>query len=221
VRAFLTTVLILVLLGVAVGYYLWSNAERFSQGSVLHKAGKLVRPDTPPPPARIPEDYVILEGQGGVPRAEAERAGLATERYAYLSTFTPTQISAGIVPESGVVMRGQNYDFCYRFNPMHEEMQYLEFNLNGKWDELHFGFGFDDKHPSDPEKKWSLELTVQCDGQPGLPPHVITPVDKPVFAMVDVRGVQRVTLVCRRIGQVNPFTPVLVDPFVKLAPQTP
>jgi hypothetical protein len=217
-RSCVLTVLLLTLATAGLGVYLWFASKTAPENTVAGRMGKVMRPAPPVPPARTPLDYLILGDQGGVPKEEALRAGLTGADYAYLSAFKPTQLSEGIEPKEGVMLRGKRYDFCFQYNTRPPEMQFLEYNLNGEWDDLHFGFGFDDTQPSDPEKKWSIEFSIQCDGTVAYGPQVLTPVDKPLFARVPVKGVNRVSFICRRIGYSNPFAPVLVDPFVKKSP---
>jgi hypothetical protein len=213
-RSCVFTVLILVVVTAAVGLLLYTMADRFEAGTPLSRAARLLRPVPPEIPARRPVDYLVLQQMGGIPQAEAERAGIATDSYAYLRTFAPLQTSQGITEVTGILLGGKSYDFCYQFNTAPPEKQYLEFNLEGKWDELHFGFGFDDTHASDPEQKWSIELTIQGDGAELMAPQLLSPVGKPYFGKVAVKGVSRVTFTSRRLGYINPFAPVLVDPFV-------
>lgn len=213
-RSCVLTVLILTLLTAVLGAYLYLASKTAPENTFIGRVGKVLHPEPPPPPARTPESYLILEDQGGVPRSEAEQAGMVTESYAYLSELKPTNCSEGIEPASAVALGGKSYDMCFKFNTTPPEMQYLEFNLNKQWDELHFGFGFDDAHPSDPDKKWAMEYSIQADGQEVLGPLMLTPVDKPLFAKVGVSGISRISFVCRRVGYSNPFAPILVDPFV-------
>ena len=212
-RRFITLLLLVVLiLGAVAAYYYYTQS---AASKLIPPISDLVQPEPPQPPARTPQDYHILEDQGGIPKAEANRAGLTSADYAYLSAMVPTHISDGIEKVTEISVRGLNYDFCYRFNSTPPEMQSLEFNLNAQWEELHFGFGFDDAHPSDPEHRWGIELVVQVDGNDVYGPIEVTPVTDPLFAKVNVIGVHRVTFVSRRIGFKNPFAPVLLDPFVR------
>lgn len=220
-RAFLITFLIVIVLAGGVAYWLWLNADKLPAGSVLKEAGEAMHPDETPPPARPPEDYHVLEGQGGVPLAEAKRGGLAKDDYAYLRSMQPIQMSDGVGPCEGVAVRGLHYDLGYRFATRPPQEQYLEFNIGGKWDEVHFGLGFDDSEPSDPEDKWSIEFEVQGDGKVLLEPQKIKPTTKPIFTRLDVRGINRLTFVSRRIGWRNPFAPLLLDPFLKKTPPEP
>ena len=213
-RAFLITFVIAVLLLGGGVYYIWKNADKLPEGSMARKAGESLQEEEPVIPARGPQDYHMLEGEGGIPRAEAERAGVATDAYAYLRAMQPILSSEGVAEVEGLAVRGLHYDFCYAFESTQPEEQYLEFNLNRQWSELHFGFGFEDSHASDPEGKWAIELTVQADGKPVFGPARVTPVDKPLFTRVDVTDVTRVTFVSRRVGARNPFKPCLLDPFV-------
>jgi hypothetical protein len=213
-RAFLITFVIAILLLGAGAYYFWKNPDKLPEGSMAQKAGEALQEKEPEVPARKPQNYHLLEAQGGIPKDEAERAGLATAEYAYLRTFEPLQVTEGITETEAIVVRGLNYDFAYSFESTPPGEQYLEFNLNRNWSELHFGFGFDDNHPSDPEAKWAIELTIQADGKQIYGPQRITPVDKPIFSRIDVAGVTRVTFVSKRIGTRNPFKPSLLDPFV-------
>jgi len=211
-RFIVVLIVVILILGAVAAYYFYSQGLA---DDLIPPIGELVQPEPPPPPARTPQDYHILEDQGGIPKAEANRAGLIGDDYAYLSAMVPTNISDGIEKLAEITIRGLPYDFCYRFKSTPPEMQSLEFNLNAQWEELHFGFGFDDAHPSDPEHRWSIELTVQADGTDVYGPVEITPVTDPLFTKVNVTGVHRVTFVSRRIGFKNPFAPVLLDPFVR------
>jgi hypothetical protein len=213
-RAFIITLVVVVVLGLGLAWYVQHNKSAYAKGSILRKTGELLTPAQPEPLLRTPQDYHLLQDQGGVPREEAEKSGLSTDSYAYLATMEPIQISKGVEQVGGISLNDKHYDFCYKFNSTPPEEQYLEFNLLGKWDELHFGFGYDDSHPSDPDNKWSIEFRAEADGKAVFGPVDLTPVDKPVFNKLEVSGVNRVTFVIRRIGFENPFTPVLVDPFV-------
>jgi hypothetical protein len=213
-RSCVITVLVLTLLTAAVGAYLWFASQAAPEDTMIGRMGKVMRPEPPEPAPRTPSDYLILEDHGGIPKAEALKAGLRGEAYAYLAAGEPIEMSPGIQPVESIKLRGRQYDFCYQYNTTPPEMQFIEFNLNGEWDELHFGFGFDDTHASDPEKRWAIEFSIQCDGETAFGPQQLMPVDKPVFAKVAVAGVQRVSFITRRIGRSNPFAPVLVDPFV-------
>jgi hypothetical protein len=219
-RAFFITFLIVILLAAAVVYWLWQNAGSLPEGTVLEQAGQAVHPDQPPPPARTPDDYHVLQNQGGIPLAEATRAGLAGAGYAFLRSFEPIQISDGVAALEGVAVRAKHYDLGYQFESRPPQEQYLEFNIGGQWSELHFGFGFDDGHPSDPENKWAIDLEIQGDGAILLGPQRFSPTSEPLFTSLDVGNVNRLTFVSRRIGHGNPFAPVLLDPFLKkIAPE--
>jgi len=214
-RAFLITFLIVIVLAAAVAYWLWSNADRLPEGSVLQQAGESMHPDEGPPPARPPQDYHVLEAQGGIPFAEATRGGLTHADYTYLLGLKPIQISDGVAPNQGAAVRGLHYDLGYRFESRPPEEQYLEFNVGGDWDVLHFGLGFDDSEPSDPEDKWSINFEIQGDGRVLFGPQRIKPTGDPIFTSLDVSGINRLTFVSRRVGWRNPFTPLLLDPFLK------
>jgi hypothetical protein len=220
-RAFASFLVVLIFVG-AVGYagliYLRENADKFKPGSIPDKLGREMRPPEPPAPvARGPLDYHTLQAQGGEPKAQAVQAGLANERWAYLAALTPVQKSEGIDLAEGQAVRTLNYDFAYRFGPKNLPEQYLEFGLGAKWDELHFGLGFADTEPSDPTNSHSIELTVLVDGKPAFGPQRVSPVDKPVFTRLDVKNANRVVFSIKRIGQSNTFSPLLLDPFVRLA----
>lgn len=218
-RAFLITLIIVVLAGLGMAWYLQRNAANYEGDSLLGKTSDYLTPDNPEPVLRTPVSYHLLEDQGGIPRAEAEASGLVTDQYAYLAATEPIQISDGVEPASALTVGGKPYDFCFKFNTTPPEQQYLEFNLLGQWDELHFGFGFDDKHPSDPKEQWAIEFRVETDGAVAFGPIELTPVDRPEFAKVETTGVNRVTFVTKRIGYRNPFAPVVVDPFVIKLPE--
>lgn len=220
-RAFIITFLIAVVVAGGAAYLLWLNADKLPEGSVLQQAGQSMHPDDTPPPARTPADYHVLEAQGGIPLAEAQRAGLAGESYAYLRSFRPIQISEGVEPLNGAKVRDKRFDLGYQFLTQPPEEQYLEFNIGGNWDELHFGLGFDDSHPSDPEDKWAINFEIQGDGEILLEPTRLKPTSKPLFARIELSGVNRLTFVSRRVGYRNPFTPLLLDPFLKKSAQEP
>jgi hypothetical protein len=226
-RALVWFILILIFVG-AVAYagyiYLQQNKDKFNKDSM---PGKLAKAVTPTPPGEIkktvhgPIDYNILEDQGGQPQAEAVAAGLVTDKWAYLTGLSAIQATVGVKKAHGVKVRGKTYDLCYQFNSEPPEEQYLEYNLEAKWDELHFGFGFDDSEPSEPSKEHAIELTVQVDGKPVFGPQRITPTDKPIFTMLPVKGANRVLFISKRIGTNNQFAPVLLDAFVKPASPPP
>ncbi len=220
-RVFIVTFLIVLIIAGGAAWWLYSSAERLPEGSVIQQAGQALHADTPQPAARQPLDYHILEDQGGIPLEEARRAGLIADDYAYLYGLEPIQISDGIEQLSGIQVRGRSYDLCYRFNTTPPEEQYLEYNLNSAWDELHLGIGFDDAHPSDPQDRLAIEVEIKGDGEALFGPQVFKPTSKPVFTRVDLRGVNRLTIISRRVGHRNTFAPVLVDPFLKKTPQQP
>lgn len=199
-RNFIIAFLIVGALG-AGGYY------------YLLQEGKLEVPETVAI-IRTPESYHMLEGVGGVPMGDATEAGLATGDYAYLRALEPIQIGKGISMPERVKLGGKSYELAYKFNSTSPRDQVLEFNLLGGWDELHFGFGFEDDEGSDPHDTWAIEFIVQVDGEAVAGAKRLTPVGKPYFTKVNVSGANRVTFVSRRIGSANPFAPVLVDPFV-------
>ncbi|HES57982.1 MAG TPA: hypothetical protein ENO21_00970, partial [Firmicutes bacterium] len=157
-RAFLITLIIVVLAGLGLAWYLQRNAASYEEDSLLGKTSDYLTPDKPEPVLRTPVSYHVLEDQGGIPRDEAEAAGLVTDRYAFLAATEPIQISTGIEQVEHITVAGKPYDFSFKFNTTRPEQQYLEFNLLSEWDELHFGFGFDDKHGSDPQEKWAIEF---------------------------------------------------------------
>jgi hypothetical protein len=219
-RAFASFLVVLVLVG-AIGYagllFLRDNADKLREGSLPAKIGKDLRASTPDgklPPSG-PKDYHLLEGMGGIPAEEARLAGLVTDRWAYLVALDPVQQSEGVEPVADVTVRGLHYDHCFKYKSTSPEFQYLEFSIGAKWDELHFGFGFSDTEPSDPSNALAIELTVLADGKTVYGPRRLTPVDKPSFAMLDVRGVSRIVFSSKRIAQANYFEPLLLDPFLK------
>ncbi|MBN2083137.1 hypothetical protein JW859_13140 [bacterium] len=214
-RGFLITFLIVIIVAGAIAYWLWSNADRLPDGTVLQKAGQALQTEPPEPPLQTPLDYHQLEAVGGIPLAEAERAGLRGADYAYLRSFEPLQISDGVEAVEGRVVRGKHYDLGYQCLTDPPEEQYLEFNIGGDWDLLHFGIGFDDAHASDPEDKWAIEIEVKGDGKLLFGPYTIKPTEPPYFTQVDVTDVGRIVFVSRRLGRVNPFTPLILDPFLR------
>jgi len=218
-RGFWITFVIVILLAGGVVYWLWSNADRLPEGTVLQQAGQALQTEEPEPPLKTPLDYHQLELVGGIPLAEAQRAGLRGADYAYLRSFTPIQFSDGVEPVEGSVVRGKHYDLGYQFLTDPPEEQYLEFNIGGDWDLLHFGIGFDDSHPSDPEDKWAIEIEIKGDGEIIFGPYTIKPTEPPYFMQADVTGISRVVFVSRRIGRRNTFTPLILDPFLRKEPK--
>lgn len=193
--------MVVIFLGAAGYYYLLNSGKiEFAQ---------------PEEVLRTPVDYHQLQGLGGVPIEEATRAGLVSQNYAYLRSLEPIQIAEGIELPKRVRLGGKHYDLAYEFTSTVPQDQVLEFNLLGGWEELHFGFGFKDEEGSDPNAKWAIEFSVLVDGKTAFGPERLSPVGKPAFAKVDVSGANRVTFISKRIGGANPFSPVLVDPFVK------
>jgi hypothetical protein len=225
VRAFVSFLVALIVVG-AVGYagmvYMQQNADKFKKGSLPEKIGHELKAAPPSGPVpRGPLDYHVLEAQGGEPRPQAEQAGLITDKWAYLAALEPVQLGAGVLKAERMGVRGKTYDLCYRFGDGSATEQYLEFALAEKWEELHFGFGFEDKEPSDPTNEQSIEFAVVIDGVTAYGPVKLTPVMKPVFARLSVKGANRVVFSSRRLGQNNTFSPVLLDPFVRLAEPAP
>jgi hypothetical protein len=218
-RAFLVTFVIVILVLAGTAYWLWRNADRLPEGSLIRTVAQLLRGQPADEPSPTPEDYHLLQSLGGVPFGEAARAGLRGEDYAYLRSFEPIQASDGVQTRNGVTVRGKPYDLCFEFETRHPREQHLEFNIGGAWDELHFGCGFDDGHPSDPEGQWSIELEIKADGELILGPTELTPNVEPFFGSVRVKGVNRVTFTSRRNGYQNPFCPLLIDPFLKRLPE--
>jgi hypothetical protein len=209
-KAFLITVIVALVLLAAGLWYAENNPEQLPEKVRQTLA---VGEDTTPP-ARRPQDYHLLEDQGGIPKAEAERAGLVSSEYAYLAAHPTLLMDEGIEQISEVRCNSRLYDFAYRFNSTRPEQQVLEFNLHGEWDELHFGFGFSDEEPSDPSGKMAIELSILGDGKLIYGPEQISPVTDPIFAKAKVWGVKHLTFISRRVGMNNPFAPILLDPFV-------
>lgn len=213
-RKFIITLLLVVGLALLVFLYLRANADKLPPDTLAGRAGQALTPAAPEAAPRMPENYHLLEGSGGIPRTEAEAAGLVGDAYAWLDGLGPINLSRGVEASGGHSVAGNAYDLCYIYNSRQPAEQYAEFNLNGEWDELHFGFGFDDGHPSDPTGKWAIEVSIQGDGRVIYGPYEIRPTTRPLFAMADVAGVNRVTFICRRIGHKNTFAPLVIDPFV-------
>jgi hypothetical protein len=214
-RGFLIALIVTVILAAVVAYVLWDQAASLPKGSLARKLGEEMRAKPPEPVLRKPLDYHILQDQGGIPLAEAQRAGLVTSAYAYLRGLTPVQQSDGVGPLEAATVRGKRYELGYGFESRPPEKQYLEFNIGGKWHELDFGFGFDDAQPSDPTGKLAIELTVELDGRVAYTSPPLDTNKEPVFTSLDVSGVRRVIFCVRRIGYNNLLAPVLLDPFLK------
>jgi hypothetical protein len=209
---------IMVLLLAGGSAALWQILGRPQPGApMVESVEHYINPPALPPPARGPLDYHVLQDQGGIPKAEAARAGLAGAGYAYLCSLTPIQISEGVSNADGISVRGKHYDMCYRFETRPPAEQYLEYNLGAKWDTLDFGFGFTDTEPSDPSGKWAIVLEIQLDGKPAYTSAELRPTDKPLFTSLPVTGANRMLIVVRRVGMHNLFGPILLDPFLKTA----
>jgi len=210
-KAFLITVVVALLLVAAGLWYAQNNPDKLPEDV----RQTLAVGEDVTPPARGPQDYHMLQDQGGIPRAEAERAGLVSADYAYLCAYPPLRIDPGIEQISSAKCNSKLYDFSYRFNSTHPEDQVLEFNIHGEWDELTFGFGFADDEPSDPTGMLGIELIVQGDGKEIFGPELISPVTDPIFTELEVKGVRHLTFISKRVGYENGFAPLLLDPFVK------
>lgn len=227
-RAFASFLVMLAIVG-ALGYYgltyVRDNAEKFKEGSLPARVGKDLRPTDPEKLPRAlpdaPRDYHLLEGLGGIPRATVEQMGLSTAKWAFLRALTPIQRSEGVEDFDRVSLRGKQYELGMRFTPTEAQNQYLEYSLGGKWDELHFGFGFADDEPSAPDSSNAIELQVLVDGRIAFGPQRLTPTDKPVFNRVRLTGANRVLVMSRRIGFGNNFSPVLLDPCLRLSTDAP
>jgi hypothetical protein len=220
-RRFLSGAIIVLLL-VGGAATLWQLLGRPKPGApMVESVEQYVNPPALPPPARAPLDYHVLQDQGGIPKAEATRAGLAGAGYAYLCSMTPVQTSDGVAAAEGITVRGKRYDQCYRFETRPPAEQYLEYSLAAKWDTLDFGFGFTDTEPSDPSGKLAIVLEIQLDGKPVYTSPELRPTDKPLFTSLPVTGVNRLLIVVRRVGMHNLFGPVLLDPFLKTAAPSP
>ena len=213
---FITILLLLVLLavGAVVGLYFFQR-DRLPLERLPEPLREAVDPPPVESPARQPQSYHILQDQGGIPRGEAERGGLISDDFAYLVGLEPIQRSEAIEAVQNITVRGKQYDMCWRFNTEPGETQVLEFNLGGRYAELHLGYAFEDTHPSDTTGKLAVELTVQADGREVLGPERLTPSNPPWFGFVPINGAQRVAIVIKRIGYNNRFAPVLLDPFVR------
>ena len=213
-KAFLITVVVALLLLAGGLWYAQQNPDKLPD-EVRHTlaVGEDIRP-----PARGPQDYHMLQDQGGIPLAEAERAGLVTADYGYLSAMPPLKMDEGIEKLSAANCNGKLYDFSYRFNTTRPEEQVLEFNLHGEWDQLVFGFGFSDDEASDPSGTHGIELSVQADGKDLFGPALVSPVTEPIFTQLEVKGVRHLTFISKRVGFENNFAPLLLDPFVKNMP---
>ncbi len=220
-RGFLVTLIIVLLVMGGAAWWLWQNSEKLPEGSLPQQVGHKLHTEPAEVPARTPSDYHILEANGSIPLAEAERAGLSGSDYAYLRGIQPIMMSEGIGIADGFTVRGKHYDLCYVFETTPPGEQYLEYNIAAKWDELHFGFGFDDGHPSDPEDQWAIELEIKADGEIIYGPKTVKPTSEPLFTSIDITGVNRLTFTSRRIGQRNLFSPVLMTPFLKKTAPAP
>lgn len=219
-RRLLSWLVALLIIGVG-GLVLWQLLGRPAPGKPLEQSvERYINPPALPPPARGPQDYHVLQDQGGIPKAEALRAGLAGAGYAYLQSMKPIQMSDGVGQADGISVRGKRYDLCYRFETRPPGEQYLEYNLGAKWDTLEFGFGFTDTEPSDPSGKWAIVLEIQLDGKPAYTSPELRPTDKPLFMSLPVTGVNRMLIVVRRVGMQNLFGPILLDPFLKTTAPT-
>lgn len=219
-RKLLSWLVALLIIGVG-GLVLWQLLGRPAPGMPLEQSvERYINPPATPPPARGPQDYHVLQDQGGIPKEEALRAGLAGAGYSYLRNMTPIQISEGVGQTDGITVRGKRYDLCYRFETPPPSEQYLEYNLGAKWDTLEFGFGFTDAEPSDPSGKWAIVLEIQLDGKPAYTSPELKPTDKPLFMSLPVTGMNRLLIVVRRIGMQNLFGPILLDPFLKTTAPT-
>lgn len=217
-RGFLITLIIVILVAGGAAWWLWQNSDKLPEGSLPQRVSEKLHTEPAEIPARTPSDYHILETNGSIPLAEAERAGLSGLDYSYLRGIQPIIMSEGVGKADGFTVRGKHYDLCFSFETTPPGEQYLEYNIAGKWDELHFGFGFDDGHPSDPEGEWAIDLEIKADGEIVFGPETVKPTTDPIFTSIDVTGVNRLTFTSRRIGRNNPFAPVLVTPFLKKAP---
>jgi hypothetical protein len=221
VKKFIGFVLVLLLLAGGVFTYMLFQRGGISTDKLPLPLREALDTTPPEPPARAPQSYHILEDQGGVPLAEAERGGLAGDGYAYLTGLEPIQSAKAIERCQDCLVRGKRYDLCWRFNSEPGETQVLEFNIGGKYAELHLGCGFEDTHPSDTTGKLAVELSIQADGKEILSPVRLTPVDPPWFGFVPIVGAQRIAIVMRRVGYNNTLAPVLLDPFVRTALDQP
>jgi hypothetical protein len=213
------SVLITLLLLAGGAVALWYVLGQPQPGEpMIKRVEELAHPTPPEPEARPPQDYHILQDQGGIPKAEAQRAGLSGAGYTYLRASAPIQMSEGVDLAEAVSVRAKSYDFCYRFETRPPQEQYLEFNIGGKWDTLDFGFGFSDSEPSEAKGEHAIIFEVQLDGKVAYTSPELRPVDKPIFTTIPVTGVNRVMFMVRRMGYNNTFAPILLDPFLKTAP---
>ena len=214
-KAFLITVVIALLL-VAVGFW---YAQQHPEALPEDMRNTLEVGQDTSPPARGPQDYHILADQGGIPRAEAERAGLQTANWAYMAAMQPLEdlSETGVEQVQSARVNSKLYDFAFQFTSTPAESQVLEYNIGGEWDVLTFGFGFADDEASDPTGRFAIEFSVQGDGTELFGPVSLTPNDLPVFTDIDVKGLRRVTFISKRVGKPNQFAPLLLDPFVKKA----
>jgi hypothetical protein len=76
--------------------------------------------------------------------------------------------------------------------------------------------GFDDSHPSDPEG-WYRNRDRERGGAAGA---AAPQAGKPLFTRLDISGVNRLTFVAGGSLR-NPFTPLLLDPFLKKSEPQP
>jgi hypothetical protein len=171
------------------------------------------------PPPRKPLDYHTLAQRGGLTPAEISAVGEESDSYAYLRAWEPILMERGVEVADTFMVRGKEYHRGFIFTTRVPKTQALEFSLAGEWDELHFGFGFADDHPSALDDDKAIRLEVLVDGEVAYPahseePHVFTPNSKPLFTKVNVTDAQRVAFRCYREGTLNKLSPVLIDPFV-------
>lgn len=211
-------VVVVLILGGLIAY-IYFQYDSFSQGSPFHKLGKSLHPAEVVPVARKPLDYHTLEQRGGLTPTEISEVGEQSDTYAYLRAWEPILMERGVKMAEPFVVHGKQYYMGYIYTTRVPKTQALEFSLAGEWDELHFGFGFADDHPSALDDDKEIRLEVLVDGEVAYPahseePHVFTPNSKPLFTKVSVSGAQRVALRCYREGTLNKLSPVLIDPFV-------
>ena len=220
-KKFFGTLIIVLLLAGAAAAYLYFRQDSLPLDKLPEPLRNTLDTEPAEEPARKPHSYHILQAQGGIPLDEAERGGLVGDEYTYLVALEPIQCADAVELCHDCIVHGKQYDMCWRFNTEPGETQVLEFNVGGKYAELHLGYAFEDTHPSDTTGKLAVELTIQADGNELQSPVRLTPNDEPWFGFVPIEGVQRIALIIRRIGYNNTLAPVLLDPFVRTALDNP
>lgn len=197
----IAAVLGLVVAGGLLAYFVFPQQVQnlfLTRISVTQAAGSRATPPATPAPGFAPTPP---------PAAPALTRGTAS---GYLRASEPIQ-SKQLAAAPPVVCRGVTYEKAYLVEDGYGAL--IEFNIQGDKQQLDYGFGYADDHPTDPNEKHKAILQVIADGQVIDGPLELRPSEPPIFRSVAVGGVFK--LMFKIEGNDYKLRPLLIDPSVK------